>query len=114
MTPIRPDRLRLALQRLEDAATYEHERLALAGSEEHRRRLRPEVTRRLGGIRRTLARLRGERPPRGARRTRRPSVAWMEAWMSEGVAEATDGCRVEPDGTCEHGKPSWLLTLGLI
>jgi hypothetical protein len=26
-----------------------------------------------------------------------------------GVIEATDGCSVEPDGTCEHGYPSWLL-----
>ena len=28
--------------------------------------------------------------------------------------EATDGCRVEPDGICEHGQPSWLLHLGSI
>jgi hypothetical protein len=32
----------------------------------------------------------------------------------DGGCEATDGCFVEPDGTCEHGQPSWLLALGLI
>ena len=30
------------------------------------------------------------------------------------TAEAIDGCRVEPDGTCPHGAPSWLLQLGMI
>ena len=28
--------------------------------------------------------------------------------------EATDGCIVEPDGTCEHGFPSWFLYLDII
>jgi hypothetical protein len=32
----------------------------------------------------------------------------------DGVADATDGCSVEPDGVCPHGHPSWLLRLGLI
>lgn len=31
-----------------------------------------------------------------------------------GVVEALDGCRVEPDGTCKHNYPSWLLALGYI
>lgn len=43
-----------------------------------------------------------------------PSVATMERWVLAGVAKATDGCRVEPDGECPHGKQSWLLALGLI
>lgn len=43
-----------------------------------------------------------------------PSIATMRRWMNDGIAKATDGCRVEPDGTCEHGKQSWLLRLGLI
>lgn len=43
-----------------------------------------------------------------------PSIATMERWMSNGVAKATDGCRVEPDGVCEHGKESWILVLGFI
>ena len=42
----------------------------------------------------------------------RPSIATMERWLEAGVAKATDGCRVEPDGTCPHGKRSWLVVLG--
>ena len=43
-----------------------------------------------------------------------PNMEEMEGMLSEGVAEATDGCPVEPDGECEHGHPSWFLRLGLI
>ena len=43
-----------------------------------------------------------------------PSLEQINEWLNEGGAEATDGCWVEPDGTCEHGKPSWLIELGLI
>lgn len=32
----------------------------------------------------------------------------------DGGCEATDSCWVEPDGHCEHDKPSWLLALRLI
>lgn len=46
--------------------------------------------------------------------TKRPSDRTMDKWISDGVARATDGCRVEPDGHCPHGHESWLLTLGLI
>ncbi len=45
---------------------------------------------------------------------KQPSVETMTRWMDEGYARATDGCCVEPDGRCEHGKPSWLLQMGLI
>lgn len=45
---------------------------------------------------------------------KQPSIATMERWISNGVAKATDGCTVEPDGHCEHGKPSWLLQMGVI
>jgi hypothetical protein len=31
-----------------------------------------------------------------------------------GRLRALDGYWVEPDGTCEHGKPSWLLVLGFV
>ena len=38
-------------------------------------------------------------------------------WMYDGIAEAVDGCRVEPDGYCPHGYPSWfgctLLYIGI-
>lgn len=47
-------------------------------------------------------------------RTKKPSIATMERWMDTGIAKALDGCRVEPDGTCPHGSPSWMLVLGMI
>lgn len=47
-------------------------------------------------------------------KTRTPSIAQLKEWQSRGGCEATDGCWVEPDGECEHGRPSWLLELGLI
>ena len=43
-----------------------------------------------------------------------PSTEQIEEWLAEGGAEATDGCWVEPDGTCEHGCKSWLIVMGLI
>ncbi len=43
-----------------------------------------------------------------------PDMEMLRAWESEGFCEATDGCVVEPDGTCPHGHRSWLLELGLI
>jgi len=46
--------------------------------------------------------------------TKAPSIATMARWMSDGIARATDGCEVEPDGMCEHGKPSWLIVEGII
>ena len=41
-----------------------------------------------------------------------PSLEELKMWMFDGIAEATDGCTVEPDGTCEHGCNSWLIELG--
>lgn len=38
----------------------------------------------------------------------------MEMEWERGGCEATDGCLVEPDGTCPHGHPSWMIALGLI
>lgn len=32
-----------------------------------------------------------------------PSDDQLEAWIFDSLAEATDGCIVEPDGKCEHG-----------
>ena len=43
-----------------------------------------------------------------------PSMKTMERWVSNGVAKATDGCRVEPDGICQHGAESWIRALGWI
>jgi len=52
--------------------------------------------------------------PAPAKRPKAPSIATMTKWMDTGIAKATDGCKVEPDGICKHGKRSWLLILGLI
>ena len=46
------------------------------------------------------------------RQTKQPSLKAMERWLMDGVARATDGCRVEPDGECPHGAKSWLIVLG--
>lgn len=43
-----------------------------------------------------------------------PSLSTMEKWMDDGIARATDGCIVEPDGICPHKHESWLLVLGYI
>lgn len=45
---------------------------------------------------------------------KRPSENTLWKWSDEGIAKAVDGCRVEPDGKCKHGYPSWLLVEGLI
>ena len=45
-----------------------------------------------------------------------PDIETLMEWEAEGGCEAAcpHGCWVEPDGTCPHGNPSWLLRLGLI
>lgn len=43
-----------------------------------------------------------------------PDLETLMSWEADGYCEATDGCVVEPDGTCTHGHRSWLLELGLI
>lgn len=43
-----------------------------------------------------------------------PSLEQLEQWTYDGVAEATDGCIVEPDGSCPHGYNSWLIELGYV
>lgn len=46
-----------------------------------------------------------------------PDLDTLMQWMIEdGGCEAAcpHGCRVEPDGTCPHGHPSWLIVMGLI
>ena len=43
-----------------------------------------------------------------------PSEAAMERWSSACVCPAIDGCKVEPDGVCEHGWPSKLIAAGVI
>ena len=43
-----------------------------------------------------------------------PTMGELESWVFDGACEAVDGCTVEPDGTCPHGAPSWLIQLGMI
>ncbi len=50
----------------------------------------------------------------GGATTETPTPEQLIEWESEGGSEATDGCWVEVDGTCEHGKPSWFLVLGMV
>jgi hypothetical protein len=45
----------------------------------------------------------------------RPSLeGLLRQFEEDGGCEATTGCWVEPDDSCEHGMPSWLLVLDLI
>lgn len=40
---------------------------------------------------------------------------YLTLTMFEGCnSEATDGCSIEPDGTCPHGHVSWELFWGII
>jgi hypothetical protein len=41
-------------------------------------------------------------------------IEQLEEWGRDGGCEATDGCWVEPDGVCQHRKPSWMIALGLL
>lgn len=43
-----------------------------------------------------------------------PEMEELQEMVFDGIASATDGCSIEPDGVCEHGHPSWLLKLGMI
>jgi len=43
-----------------------------------------------------------------------PEWQTLQKWQYEGVARTPDGCRVEPDGICQHGYKSWLLIYGLL
>lgn len=45
-----------------------------------------------------------------------PTAGQLEDAMFDGTCEAAceHQCVVEPDGYCEHGRPSWLLAYGLI
>lgn len=47
--------------------------------------------------------------------TEEPDLDTLQDWVFDvEYPQATDGCAVEPDGTCEHGHPCWLIVLGLI
>jgi len=44
----------------------------------------------------------------------RPTALTMQLWEALRMARATDGCKVEPDGECEHGHISWLVQMGVV
>jgi hypothetical protein len=46
--------------------------------------------------------------------TPRPTDEVLKAWKVSGQAEATDGCPCEPDGLCQHGHYSWLVSIGWV
>lgn len=52
--------------------------------------------------------------PLNLAKRKQPSQRTLEKWSMDGVAKATDGCTVEPDGVCPHGAKSWLVELGLV
>jgi hypothetical protein len=55
------------------------------------------------------------KPNRNVGKTmKKPSIYTLAKWTDEGYCKATDGCKVEPDGICTHGKKSWLLEMGII
>lgn len=43
-----------------------------------------------------------------------PSIERLERYADDGIVPTPCGCRVEPDGECEHGIGSWLVILGYI
>lgn len=43
-----------------------------------------------------------------------PSTRTLEKYSDDGICPTPDGCKVEPDGTCQHGWNAWLLILGAI
>ena len=43
-----------------------------------------------------------------------PTIETLADWADDGGCEATDGCWVEVDGHCPHGRPAWALVLGLV
>lgn len=43
-----------------------------------------------------------------------PTIKTLEKWQNDGICKTPCGCTVEPDGTCHHGKPSWLMLVGVV
>jgi len=45
----------------------------------------------------------------------KPDIEDLKEWMFDSFCETpVCACAVEPDGYCHHGRPSWLIVLGLI
>ena len=52
--------------------------------------------------------------PYPAPTTDRPGQEELWAMLFAGACPATDGCEVEPDGTCPHGHPAWPRRMGFV
>ena len=90
--------------------------LLLAGAEQLEAEGAAEVARELrNDAERILRRLGVGKTPAGLE-LEPPDLDTLMAWETEGGCEAAcaDRCWTEPDGTCPHGNPSWLLKLGYI
>jgi hypothetical protein len=44
----------------------------------------------------------------------KPSEEELWDMLFDGLCPATDGCEVEPDGTCPHCHPAWPRRMGLV
>ena len=60
----------------------------------------------------TLETYQGKYP--SAIKVKRPAMSTLENWERQGFSRTLDGCKVEPDGSCQHGFNSWLIELGYI
>ena len=45
---------------------------------------------------------------------KKPSLSTLAKWDWDGYSKTPDGCKVEVDGYCCHGFPSWSLICGLV
>lgn len=45
---------------------------------------------------------------------KQPTLEEMQEWYWNGYGMTPCGCKVEPDGTCQHNQKSWLVLLGFI
>lgn len=43
-----------------------------------------------------------------------PTLEKLERWERDGYGRTPCGCKVEPDGYCQHNVPSWLIIMGFI
>lgn len=43
-----------------------------------------------------------------------PSLKTLMKWEQDGYCKTPCGCKVEVDGACVHGNPSWLIILKMV
>jgi hypothetical protein len=62
----------------------------------------------------TIEQLKAKYPDKEFKVVKVPSLKRLEHYSFDGVCPTPDGCKVEPDGHCEHGYKSWLMYVGVI